>query len=96
MTANSCTTALGNIIGPQFFLESQKPHYGLGIGAMLCGFAIMMATGIFYSALCAVENKYRDQKHGKVDSERSKVNAGLDAISNDLTDKENLSFRYTY
>lgn len=41
-------TAVGNIIGPQFFRISQAPTYGLGIGAMLCCFAIMAVTGALY------------------------------------------------
>ncbi|VUC32033.1 unnamed protein product [Clonostachys rosea] len=81
--------AIGNMIGPQFFLEKQAPHYGLGIGAMLCSFAVMMATGALYSFLCAMENKRRDQSCGR-------AHADLDAICQDLTDKENANFRYTY
>jgi hypothetical protein len=40
--------AVGNIIGPQFFRSSQAPKYALGIGAMLCCFAVMAVTGIVY------------------------------------------------
>ncbi|KAL2671410.1 hypothetical protein Neosp_013996 [[Neocosmospora] mangrovei] len=92
----ACFYAIGNIVGPQFFLESQRPHYSLGIGAMLCGFAVMMSTGALYFIICAVENKRRDRKSGAVDSEGTRVTAGLDAIRDDLTDKENKNFRYTY
>ncbi|KAJ4156388.1 hypothetical protein NW754_008016 [Fusarium falciforme] len=88
--------AIGNIVGPQFFLESQRPHYSLGIGAMLCGFAVMMGTGTLYFIICAIENKRRDRKSGAVDSEGTRITAGLDAIRDDLTDKENKNFRYTY
>ncbi|RTE69741.1 hypothetical protein BHE90_015878 [Fusarium euwallaceae] len=92
----ACFYAIGNIVGPQFFLESQRPHYSLGIGAMLCGFAVMMGTGTLYFIICAIENKRRDRKDGAVDSEGTRVTAGLDAIRDDLTDKENKNFRYTY
>ncbi|CAG8902516.1 unnamed protein product [Penicillium egyptiacum] len=53
--------ALGNIVGPQFFLDSQAPRYSLGSGAMMCAFAVMAATGIVYYLLCALENKRRDK-----------------------------------
>lgn len=43
-----CVQAVGNIIGPQFFRSSQAPEYDLGIGAMLCCFAVMAATGVVY------------------------------------------------
>ncbi|KAM6508720.1 hypothetical protein FSOLCH5_011719 [Fusarium solani] len=92
----ACFYAIGNIVGPQFFLESQRPHYSLGIGAMLCGFAVMMGTGTLYFIICAIENKRRDRKSGAVDSEGTRITAGLDAIRDDLTDKENRNFRYTY
>ncbi|RSL54364.1 hypothetical protein CEP54_009926 [Fusarium duplospermum] len=92
----ACFYAIGNMVGPQFFLESQRPHYSLGIGTMLCGFAVMMGTGTLYFIICAIENKRRDRKGGAVDSEGTRVTAGLDAIRDDLTDKENKNFRYTY
>ncbi|WAO94639.1 Hypothetical protein NCS54_01223100 [Fusarium falciforme] len=92
----ACFYAIGNIVGPQFFLESQRPHYSLGIGAMLCGFAVTMSTGTLYFIICAIENKRRDRKSGAVDSEGTRITAGLDAIRDDLTDKENKNFRYTY
>jgi hypothetical protein len=43
-----CMLAVGNIIGPQFFRSSQAPKYSLGIGAMLCCFAVMAVTGVAY------------------------------------------------
>ncbi|EEU34037.1 uncharacterized protein NECHADRAFT_85484 [Fusarium vanettenii 77-13-4] len=92
----ACFYAIGNIVGPQFFLDSQRPHYSIGIGAMLCGFAVMMSTGTLYFIIYAIENKRRGRKSGAVDSEGTRVTAGLDAIRDDLTDKENKNFRYTY
>ncbi|KAL4876955.1 major facilitator superfamily domain-containing protein [Aspergillus karnatakaensis] len=87
--------ALGNIIGPQFFLDSQSPTYSLGIGAMLCAFTVMMATGIVYYLLCVFENRRRDRLHGLV-SEITAVQASEVAARNDLTDQENPHFRYMY
>ncbi|KAJ5116943.1 Major facilitator superfamily domain general substrate transporter [Penicillium angulare] len=88
--------AVGNIIGPQFFLESQSPTYPLGIGAMLCCFAIMAVTGIIYFSICLTENRNRDSLHGTIDHGSERVLAGLEADIDDLTDRENVRFRYTY
>ncbi|KAL3464723.1 major facilitator superfamily domain-containing protein [Aspergillus heterothallicus] len=89
--------AVGNIIGPQFFLSSQSPHYPLGIGAMLCCFAIMAVTGVCYFVACLVSNKHRDRVHGaQVEGWSGRVTAGLEADIDDLTDRENPHFRYTY
>ncbi|KAJ3529683.1 hypothetical protein NM208_g9651 [Fusarium decemcellulare] len=85
--------AVGNIIGPQFFLDSQAPTYSLGIGSMLCAFALMAATGLAYYVLCALENKRRDALYGKP---HDNTDAGLEAERNDQTDWQNPNFRYTY
>lgn len=45
--------AVGNIIGPQFFLDSQKPYYTLGIGAMIFSFSIMAFCGKLYWSVFA-------------------------------------------
>lgn len=87
---------MGNIIGPQFFLESQSPRYELGIGAMLCCFSIMAAMGILYFAMCFVANTRRDREYGKIDASEGMVSAGLEADREDLTDRKNTRFRYTY
>ncbi|KAI9730900.1 MAG: hypothetical protein M1834_005618 [Cirrosporium novae-zelandiae] len=42
------SVSVGNMIGPQFFLDSQKPHYQSGISAMISSFCIMAACGILY------------------------------------------------
>ncbi|KAH0284059.1 hypothetical protein KCU62_g8557, partial [Aureobasidium sp. EXF-3399] len=76
--------AVGNIIGPQFFRSSQAPKYGLGIGAMLCCFAIMAATGVVYG----------DQRYGQSDSQ---IELDESLQVEDLTDFEvEKSFRYVY
>ena len=85
--------AIGNIIGPQFFISSQSPTYSLGIGAMLVAFALMAVTGIVYYVLCIFENKRRDRLYGVAQDEAA---VGLQAERDDLTDRQNVNFRYTY
>lgn len=86
-------SAIGNIIGPQFFRKEQAPYYPLGIGSMLCAFAVMAAAGLAYYLLCVAENKRRDAKYGKP---QDVLQAGLEADISDQTDLENRQFRYTY
>ncbi|KAJ6035617.1 Major facilitator superfamily domain general substrate transporter [Penicillium canescens] len=88
--------AIGNIIGPQFFLGTQAPHYPLGIGAMLCCFAIMTVTGILYFISCLISNQHRDRVHGRISEQPGMDVAGIEADMDDLTDRENNRFRYTY
>ncbi|KAI4804974.1 MFS general substrate transporter [Aureobasidium sp. EXF-8845] len=86
--------AVGNIIGPQFFISSQAPKYALGIGTMLCCFAVMAVTGVVYGSLCVMENRKRDRMYGQPESHTT-----LDEAMQveDLTDFEvERSFRYVY
>ncbi|EKG12354.1 Major facilitator superfamily [Macrophomina phaseolina MS6] len=86
--------AVGNIVGPQFFQESQSPHYPLGISAMLCCFAIMAATGVIYGLICVVENRRRDGIYGKPVA--ALEDPSLSTEAEDRTDFENTNFRYVY
>jgi len=94
LTFRECNAAVGNIVGPQFFLTSQSPKYSLGIGAMLCCFAIMAATGILYGVLVFAENRRRDRVFGI--PERDRVAVGLAIEDSDQTDGQNKEFRYVY
>ncbi|KAK7716418.1 hypothetical protein SLS64_003572 [Diaporthe eres] len=85
--------AVGNIIGPQFFLTSQAPRYALGIGSMMFAFALMAASGVAYYLLCVFENKRRNSLYGVADD---LIQAGLESERVDMTDWENTNFRYTY
>ncbi|OMP85182.1 putative transporter [Diplodia seriata] len=88
--------AVGNIVGPHFFLESQAPHYGLGMGAMLCCFAVMVATGCLYYCLCVLENKRRDREYGPPDSCTDQASDGSEVLCDGLTDVSIRQFRYAY
>lgn len=96
ISADISVLAVGNIIGPQFFRGDQAPKYALGIGAMLCCFAIMAATAVLYFLICFVSNKHRDRIYGPVDESSGGVSAGIAADAEDLTDLKNTNFRYIY
>ena len=85
--------AVGNIIGPQFFLSSQSPTYSLGIGAMMCAFSLMAASGVFYYFVCVLENKRRNNTYGLPEDE---LQNGLEVEREDKTDLQNKDFRYSY
>ncbi|CAN6647768.1 allantoate permease [Trichomonascus vanleenenianus] len=89
--ANACVflgLATGNIIGPFFYLESQKPEYSLGMGSLMFSHFVQLALILFLGLYLHRENKKRDAEQATVEDYS---NAYLD-----LTDKENRNFRYVY
>jgi membrane associated rhomboid family serine protease len=93
VSLTGASLAIGNIIGPQFFLQQQAPHYVLGIGAMLTAFAVMAASGLAYYVYCFYENKRRDRIHG---DSKTATDGEVDLEALDHTDRENQKFRYIY
>ncbi|KAL2810160.1 major facilitator superfamily domain-containing protein [Aspergillus granulosus] len=98
-TKRSVTSALlfvaycvGNIVGPQLFLESEEPHYGTGMTASVSG----LALGIFFLTCLLLyyiwENKRRDAKYGRP-ADMSEAEMIAEGMSN-KTDLEITSFRY--
>ncbi|KAH9907482.1 major facilitator superfamily domain-containing protein [Xylariomycetidae sp. FL2044] len=82
--------AVGEIIGPQFFLDRQAPHYELGIFALIVSFAIMTATGGLYWVLAVLENRSRDAAGEPAGT------GGGEALDDDITDVQDKTFRYSY
>jgi len=82
---------VSNIIAPQFFKVEQAPLYPLGMGAILASYVLSIMTILAYMAYCAYENRRRD----KLDSAAGqKVHRDTDF--KDLTDKQNIHFRYVW
>ncbi|KJK62536.1 Major Facilitator Superfamily protein [Aspergillus parasiticus SU-1] len=77
--------SLGNIIGPLTFDARYAPRYDPGFEALIICFAIALVLSQVFRALMALQNHRRDQRFGPPTAE-----CGLQ----DLTDKENKSFRY--
>ncbi|KAI8316777.1 putative transporter [Colletotrichum sp. SAR11_59] len=82
---------ISNIIGPQFFKSSQAPLYPLGMGAMLVSYALSIFTMILYMLYCWNENRRRE----KLDQDAGQ-RFHLDTDFQDLTDRENIHFRYVW
>jgi MFS transporter, ACS family, allantoate permease len=82
---------VSNIVAPHFFKADQAPLYPLGTGAILGSYVLSIITIILYGACCYWENCRRD----RVDSTRDeRVHADTDFM--DLTDRQNVHFRYVW
>ena len=82
---------VGNLIGPQRFIEEQAPKYVGAVIAMILCYCLSMILGIAYSGVCYWENKKRDREMA-ASGEAWVDEHSMDFL--DLTDKENKSFRY--
>ncbi|PYH93562.1 MFS allantoate transporter [Aspergillus ellipticus CBS 707.79] len=82
----------GNIAGPFFYKSDQAPGYSLGIWSMIVSNFIEIALIAFLRVALAWENRRREalQRGNRPDFDRDQT-----AFS-DLTDKQNLNFRYVY
>ncbi|KAL6241218.1 hypothetical protein RBB50_011897 [Rhinocladiella similis] len=85
----------GNIIGPQFFKPSQQPRYGLGIGACLVSFAILIVTLIGVRVYLVLQNKRRESTRQQM-SGQVEDHATSEFDFKNLTDKQNPLFVYAY
>lgn len=83
---------VGNLIGPQTFVESQAPNYAGAKAAMVGCSSFTLVLMIIIWILYERENKRRDR-------ESTDAKIAFEQIENhefaDLTDKENPLFRYT-
>ncbi|RAO71712.1 uncharacterized protein BHQ10_007724 [Talaromyces amestolkiae] len=85
----------GNIAGPFFYKTDQSPTYSLGIWSMIGSHLIEVVLISILGLLLRWENKKRD----KIQSEMEGGLQGRDLDATaflDLTDRENLNFRYIY
>ncbi|KAG5985083.1 hypothetical protein E4U55_001586 [Claviceps digitariae] len=77
--------SLGNIIGPLIFNATWGPRYDQSfLGLMIC-FAVCLVTALALRSMLVRENKRRERDFGPPETSH-----GLQ----DLTDRENKSFRY--
>lgn len=91
---------VGNIGGPFFYKSNQAPEYQLGIGSMIVGYAVEIGLVFVLGLLLRRENKKRDAIQG-IDvssaAEQSEARRDLNVTAfSDMTDRENINFRYVY
>ncbi|KAI1504731.1 putative MFS allantoate transporter [Biscogniauxia marginata] len=85
----------GNIIGPFFYLTEQAPYYELGIWSMIVSHLIEVCIIILFWVLLSSENRQRDRKQAAMEGGLEGRDLDSTAFA-DLTDRENLNFRYIY
>jgi len=87
---------VGNIIGPQTFKSSEAPEYHSAYIAMLVGYSIKLAmVVVLYFYMWSV-NKKRDRElaaRGELSEEEEK--AAIERGMHDMTEIDNLGFRYS-
>ncbi|KAH8662508.1 allantoate permease [Xylariales sp. PMI_506] len=80
---------VGNIIGPQTFINSEAPGYHSAYIAMLIGYTVKLLSVVVLYVYMYRENKRRDAEGATDESEA--VEAGM----HDITEIDNKGFRYT-
>lgn len=85
----------GNIAGPFFYRTDQAPEYPLGIWSMIVSHLLEVCLIIIFWVLMKAENRRRDKIQEA--QEGGLAARDLDATAfGDMTDRENLNFRYIY
>lgn len=82
---------VGDIIAPQFFIESEAPGYETGYNALIAGSSVAIAALITYEFVVRIENRRRNARFGAVETLGSDDEDLLD-----LTDGQKKNFRYVY
>ncbi|KAL4967745.1 putative MFS allantoate transporter [Aspergillus stella-maris] len=85
----------GNIAGPFFYKDDQKPTYSLGIWSMIVSHLIEVVLISILGLLLRWENKKRDRIQSAMEGGLEGRDLSATAFL-DLTDRENLNFRYIY
>ncbi|KAK7431331.1 hypothetical protein QQZ08_002102 [Neonectria magnoliae] len=86
--------AAGNAIGPQVFLAHDGPRYFIAFATHLGCYALLVVVILFLRWYLRRENKKRDDLAAQGVAEAR--DGAVERAWEDLTDKENLSFRYVF
>ncbi|KAH8666987.1 major facilitator superfamily domain-containing protein [Xylariales sp. PMI_506] len=94
IAANFISWAVGNAIGPQIFLTYDAPRYFTAFSIHLGCYTILELILIFLRFHLKRQNAKKDQ----LESVGVDANEGVEAFDGfeDLTDRENVKFRYVY
>ena len=92
-TINFIGWATGNIVGPQVFRDNEAPRYFTAFGTHLGCYAALSVLLIFMRLWYMKENRRKDKM---IADGRAKADVGLKHAFEDLTDVENVNFRYAY
>ncbi|CAI7639799.1 unnamed protein product [Penicillium manginii] len=86
--------AVGNTVGPQVFLAWDGPRYFIAFATHLGCYSVLVAVLVVLRWYLQKQNSYRDRMaaEGVQEADPKDRSRAFD----DLTDKENLSFRYVF
>lgn len=94
-----CTTinffgwAVGNIVGPQVFRSNEHPRYLTAFGTHMGCYAALILLLVFMRLWLMKENR---RKEKLIESGAAQEDSHLKHAFDDLTDVENVNFRYAY
>lgn len=81
---------VGNVVGPYAFINSEAPHYTTGIIVCMASRVAEICVILMLRFAFTIPNKLRDKKFAEGDA-RYDPNV---TTYEDVTDKQNLHFRY--
>ncbi|CAL5868794.1 uncharacterized protein PFLUO_LOCUS3021 [Penicillium psychrofluorescens] len=85
--------AVGQIVAPQFFIDSQAPTYPTGFRAFYVSVALMIVIEVLMVLYLVRQNR----KKARTAPSESQAPAGVSSADfQDLTDREHPHFRYVY
>ena len=87
--------SIGNIIGPQTFQAKDAPVYRTAKIIVLATQAAGAFVTVLLFAYYVWANRRKDAEEGRVEHEANEIDTVTDKWGN-LTDKENVRFRYVY
>ncbi|KAK1977240.1 major facilitator superfamily transporter [Colletotrichum cereale] len=93
ITSNFVFWAVGNSIGPQVFRSKDAPRYFLALAIILGCFVLLVIVLFLLRTYYVWQNKLRDGKIAR--GEEVADNTHTHAFE-DMTDKEDVNFRYVY
>ena len=84
----------GNSIGPQVFLDTDKPRYAIAFSTHMGCYSLLVVVIVALRFYLVHQNKKRDKMaaEGVAEADPKNVVHGFE----DLTDLQNRSFRYVY
>lgn len=92
-TINFIGWATGNIVGPQVFRANEHPRYLTAFGTHMGCYAALILLLIFMRLWLMRENR---RKEKLIESGAAQRDSNLKHAFDDLTDVENVNFRYAY
>ncbi|CCX32993.1 major facilitator superfamily domain-containing protein [Pyronema domesticum] len=90
---NFVSWAVGNSIGPQVFLAWDAPRYFIAFAVHMGCYVLLLMTLVFLRWWYKRENS---RKEKKIQEGMATVDTELKHSFEDLTDRENVNFRYVY